>query len=75
MHTLIIIFFQCTYFANKDSAHTTHTHTHTISDSKSNGNEEKVFEKRRVFKEELKELTDIFRSVKKKNFFFLVGLN
>ena len=45
-------------------------HTHTISDSQSNGNEEKVFEKRTVFKEELKELTEIFRSVKKKKKIF-----
>ena len=36
----------------------THTHTHTLV-SQCNGTEEKVFEKRQVFKEDLKELTEV----------------
>ena len=35
-----------------------HTHTHTL-ESQDNGTEEKVFEKRKVFKEDLKELTEV----------------
>ena len=36
----------------------THTHTHTLV-SQGNRTEEKVFEKRKVFKEDLKELTEV----------------
>ena len=35
----------------------THTHTHTPVAYQGNGTEEKVFKKRKVFKEDLKELT------------------
>ena len=40
----------------------THTHTHTpvaYQDSQGNKTEEKVFKKRKVFKEDLKELTEL----------------
>ena len=35
----------------------THTHTHTLVAYQGNETEEKVFKKRKVFKEDLKELT------------------
>ena len=41
-------------------AHThTHTHIHTPVAYQGNETEEKVFKKRRVFKEDLKELTEV----------------
>ena len=36
----------------------THTRTHTL-ESQDHGTEEKVFEKKKVFKEDLKELTEV----------------
>ena len=37
----------------------THTHTHTPVACQGNETEEKVFKKRKVFKEDLKELTEV----------------
>ena len=61
-HTCAHIHTQYTDF--QDSTHTTHmcahihTHTHRVL-YQGNGTEEKFFEKRKVFKEDLKELTEV----------------
>ena len=52
----------CTHMhAHTTRTHTrthTHTHTHRVI-YKGNGSEEKFFEKRKVFKKDLKELTEV----------------
>ena len=58
------IFFKCTRF--QDLVHTAHTHTQTGGGGGGGGvvyqgsdTEEKFFEKRKVFREDLKELTEV----------------
>ena len=51
-----------THIHTHTNAHThTHTHTHTVAYQGNQGNktEEKVFKKRKVFKEDFKELTEV----------------
>ena len=54
----------------------THTHTHTVTYQGNQGNktEEKVFKKRKVFKEDLKELTKVeWRRTETGNWFQTTG--
>ena len=53
------IFFKCTRF--QDLVHTAHTHTNRGGGGVYQGSdtEEKFFEKRKVFREDLKELTEV----------------
>ena len=57
-------------------AHThTHTHTHTYTQAAywGNGTEEKAFKKRKVFKEDVKELTEVERWTETGSWFQITG--
>ena len=51
----------------------THTHTHTPVAYQGNETEEKVFKKRKVFKEDLKELTEVEWQTETGNWFQITG--
>ena len=55
-------------------AHTlTHTHTHTPVAYQGNETEEKVFKKRKVFREDLKELTEVEWRTETGSWFHITG--
>ena len=57
-------------------AHTlarTHIHTHTPVAYQGNETEKKVFKRRKVFKEDLKELTEVERRTETGNWFQITG--
>ena len=51
----------------------THTHTHTPVAYQGNETEEKVFKKRKVFKEDLKELTEVEQRTETGSWFQITG--